>query len=82
MALPEHQVPLDEASLLISATANDGLGVEDQLVRLDGIAGRVVRPGWQGVSQILFEDLGLRGDHATYDDPANSYLDRVLDRRL
>ncbi len=34
------------------------------------------------VCRLVFETLGVRGDDQTYDDPRNSYLDQVLDRRL
>ena len=34
------------------------------------------------VCRFVFETLGVRGDLQTYDDPRNSYLDQVLDRRL
>jgi regulator of sirC expression with transglutaminase-like and TPR domain len=34
------------------------------------------------VCRFVFETLGVRGDQKTYDDPRNSYLDQVLDRRL
>ena len=34
------------------------------------------------LSQYVFGDLGFRGNRAHYDDPRNSYLNEVLDRRL
>jgi regulator of sirC expression with transglutaminase-like and TPR domain len=82
MQLPEEHVPLDEAALLISAHANDELDLAAQLSRLDELAQRVPRADTSSLSQVLFHDLGLRGDRDRYDDPVNSYLDRVLDRRL
>jgi len=33
------------------------------------------------VNRHLFQELGFRGDEATYFDPRNSYLNQVLDRR-
>ena len=81
MALPESEMPLDEAALLISASANPDLDVAHELERLDALAAGV-RPGdLPGLCDLLFRDLGLTGDRDTYDDPVNSYLDRVLDRR-
>jgi regulator of sirC expression with transglutaminase-like and TPR domain len=35
-----------------------------------------------GLSHFLFDDLRFRGNVQNYYDPANSYLNRVLDRRL
>ena len=81
LARPDDRVPLDEAALLISATANPDLDVAAQLQRLDALAAEVDQPGAAGVCRLLFERHGLAGDTDTYDDPQNSYLDRVLDRR-
>lgn len=78
---PEGQVRLDEAALLISACANPDLDVDAQMERLDSIAAEVSNPQVADLCQVLFESLGLSGDQESYDDPANSYLDQVLDRR-
>jgi regulator of sirC expression with transglutaminase-like and TPR domain len=78
----EEDVPLDEAWILIGAHANPQLDVEGQLHRLDDLAARVDAPGTDGVCQMLFAELALRGDRQHYDDPRNSYLDQVLDRGL
>lgn len=82
MALPEHAVPLDEAALLISATANPALDVGGQLARLDRIAAGVGAADTPSLCRVLFDEVGLRGDRDSYDDPVNSYLDQVLDRGL
>lgn len=85
----EPDVPLGEAALLISASANPDLDVEAQLSRLDELALGVGRPGAgpgqepdaDAVCDLLFGRFGLRGDDRSYDHPDNSYLDRVLERR-
>lgn len=82
MARPEDDLPLAEAALLISAAANPELDVAAQLARIDGIAAEVDEPDTGGLCRLLFDRIGLKGDRETYDDPLNSYLDRVLDRRL
>jgi len=46
------------------------VGLDNPFARLDAL--RVY----------LFEDLGFRGNTAQYDDPRNSFLNEVLDRRL
>ena len=79
---PDGELPLDEAALIIAAHANPSLDVTAQLSRLDDVAAQVGSADTEGVCTMLFGDLGLRGDERTYDDPRNSYLDRVLDRRL
>ena len=81
MQRPEEVLPLDEAALLIAAHANPTLDVKSELGQLDIIAARVGEPDVEAVCRLLFEDLGLRGDHQDYDDPRNSYLDQVLARR-
>jgi regulator of sirC expression with transglutaminase-like and TPR domain len=81
MALPEDAVPLDEAALLISAHANPALSVASQLRRLDELAARVEGADSSALCMVLFEQVGLRGDREHYDDPLNSYIDQVLDRR-
>jgi regulator of sirC expression with transglutaminase-like and TPR domain len=78
----DADLPLDEAALLFSAHANPTLDVAQQLERLDDIAARVDEASTDGVCRMLFETLGLRGNRKRYDDPRNSYLDQVLDRRL
>lgn len=78
---------LDEVALLLAAAGqgHDPRWVAGQLARLDEIAERCP-PGLDGLIDHLFGsgegDLGLFGDVETYEDPQNSYLDRVLDRRL
>jgi regulator of sirC expression with transglutaminase-like and TPR domain len=81
MGDPEDQLPLDEAALLISARANQALDVGAQLRRLDELARQVQREDLSALCRMLFGQLGLRGERERYDDPANSYLDQVLDRR-
>jgi regulator of sirC expression with transglutaminase-like and TPR domain len=74
-----HDEPLDlaEANLLISAEASPGLDIPSCLGRVDRLAARAVE---RGVGPALREE-GFRGDAADYDDPRNSFLDQVLERR-
>jgi regulator of sirC expression with transglutaminase-like and TPR domain len=81
MQLPEEELPLDEAALVLAAHANPVLDVPAQLRRLDDIAALSIGADTPAVCRVLFETLGLSGDRESYDDPVNSYLDRVLDRR-
>lgn len=76
-------VPLDEAALLIAAHADPAPGVVERgLTALDALADACTEPTFAGVRHLLFEHVGLRGDTARYDDPRNSLLHRVLERRL
>jgi regulator of sirC expression with transglutaminase-like and TPR domain len=78
----QDDIPLDEAALLIAAHADPALDVGAQLERLDVFSAQVGRDDVDALCRFVFETLGLRGDVRTYDDPRNSYLDKVLDRRL
>jgi regulator of sirC expression with transglutaminase-like and TPR domain len=82
MACPEDELPLDEAALLISAAADARVDVPGQLARLDEVAALVPSDDADSVCRVVFGTLGLRGDMESYNDPRNSYLDQVLDRRL
>ena len=78
---PESSLPLGEAALVISAAANPALDVPGELARLDSLAARLSSPSVDSVCRLLFDELGVAGDREFYDDPQNSFLDRVLDRR-
>jgi regulator of sirC expression with transglutaminase-like and TPR domain len=82
MALPEEEIPLDQAALLIAAEADPSVDAAAQLSRLDEVAAQIGVADTEGVCRLLFETLGLRGDDQNYDDPRNSYLNQVLTRRL
>jgi regulator of sirC expression with transglutaminase-like and TPR domain len=79
---PEASLPLDEAGLLVAAHAHPGIDVDAQLARFDDLAAQVGEPTLDGLRRLLFRDLGFTGNEADYYDPANSYLDDVLDRRI
>jgi regulator of sirC expression with transglutaminase-like and TPR domain len=81
MTRPDLEIPLDEAAMLIAAHANPALDVEAQLTRIDEAAAQLGPADTEQVCRLVFEKLAIRGDTATYDDPRNSYLDQVLDRR-
>lgn len=84
LAGPEDSVPLDMACLLISARLQAGVAVSvgDQQRRLDALAEQIPEASADGVVDHLFRSGQFRGNTDDYTDPANSYLDRVLDRRL
>jgi regulator of sirC expression with transglutaminase-like and TPR domain len=80
-----------EAALLVAAEEYPDLDIEKQSRRLDILGGEAARR-LAGLTNpfarvdmlraFLFEDLGFRGNADNYDDPKNSYLNEVLDRRL
>jgi len=75
-------IPLDEAMLLIAAHAHPSLDLAARLEQLDALADAVRVRDPDGVAQWLFGPAGFTGNTTAYYDPANSYLDDVLDRRL
>jgi regulator of sirC expression with transglutaminase-like and TPR domain len=89
--LERDPVPLDEAALALAQEEYPALDPDEVLVRLDALADRVQRraPGARrsavvlhALRKVLFEEEGLKGNRAEYEDPRNSFLNEVLDRRL
>jgi regulator of sirC expression with transglutaminase-like and TPR domain len=79
---PDAAVPLDEAALALAAAAKPGTDVDGALASLDAIAEEIPAPTLDGLRALLFRDLGFGGNPDDYYDPANSYLDEVIRRRV
>jgi regulator of sirC expression with transglutaminase-like and TPR domain len=88
---PDEYINLAEAALLIARGEYPHLEPESYLQRLDLLADQCrVRLGAErspaeviaGLNDYLFSEIGFRGDLRTFNDPRNSYLNDVLDRRL
>jgi regulator of sirC expression with transglutaminase-like and TPR domain len=75
-------IPLDEAALLIAAATKPGVDVDASLAALDDLAEQIVAPTLDGLRSLLFRDLGFGGNPDDYYDPANSWLDEVIERRV
>jgi regulator of sirC expression with transglutaminase-like and TPR domain len=74
--------PLDRTLAAIAATGRRGVDVDALVARLDGLAETVPTGADAAVlCHTLFVDRGFTGNRDDYYDPANSLLDRVLDRR-
>ena len=73
---------LGEAAFVLSAHARRGLDVDLQLGRLDELAASCPATSAGPLCSWLARDQGFRGNAGEYYDPRNSFLDRVLDRRL
>jgi regulator of sirC expression with transglutaminase-like and TPR domain len=78
----ENEPPLDLAALLIAAHVPRDVAVAKWTDRLDTLAAACDAADFDGVRRLLFAVEGFRGNVERYDDPANSFLDSVLDRRL
>jgi regulator of sirC expression with transglutaminase-like and TPR domain len=84
-------VGLAEAALALAAEFQPGVDADGALAALDqlargaaraipedaGLASRV-----EGLIAFLSDEAGFRGNQQRYDDPRNSYLDVVLERRI
>lgn len=80
---PEGEAHLDEGALLVAAHARPGLDVAVWLARLDELAHSVANAtSAPALAHALFVEHGFAGNTDDYDDPRNSMLPDVLDRRL
>jgi len=79
-ALPEPSIDLAEAALLIGAAGDPGIEPSRWLAELEGYAARLADLG--ALRHRLFVELGFRGDTRNYYDAENSFLHRVIARRL
>ncbi len=87
--LPEEQIGLTEASLVIALEEYPGLEVESYLSRVEQWS-QCIRERVEGSSDIeriieeinrfLFEQEGFHGEADDYYDPRNTFLNEVLDR--
>lgn len=78
--LAEPSIDLAEAALLIGAAGDPGIEPSRWLAELDGYAARLADLG--ALRHRLFVELGFRGDTRNYYDAENSFLHRVIARRL
>lgn len=87
---PDASIRLEYAALLVAAEDEAHLNVDavEYLLRLAGLgleAGKRVAEapgaGVEAFNHFMFEESGFGGNQFDYYDPANSYLNRVLDRR-
>lgn len=89
VARPTNEIHLDVAALLLARTEYPALDVSVQLARLDALAARAqCDPGLSphaniaGLNQLLFEVEKFAANEKEADDPRNSYLNDVLDRKV
>jgi regulator of sirC expression with transglutaminase-like and TPR domain len=81
---------LETGAWMLARTHSPEINVDGYRALLDDFAGtvreRLTGAGPRGackpVNQVLFDELGFHGNEANYYDPDNSYLNRVIDRRM
>jgi regulator of sirC expression with transglutaminase-like and TPR domain len=89
--LPDRQIDLAEAAFWVADGDGEGVDVPAYLMRVEALA-REAASGVEGagserdrigsLNRFLFVDQGFAGNREDYYDPANSYLNCVLDRRV
>ena len=91
LANPDAQIPLAATALLVAQCEYPAIKTDAYLTVLEGYASDISsKIGNENdplytintLSQHLFDDLGFNGNSENYYDPENSYLNKVLDRRL
>ena len=89
--MPEDQIDLAWAALLIAAVEYPELDVLGHMEILDSLAGGAAKgigdngdplSSVNNLSAYLFDEVGFRGNESEYYDPRNSYLNEVLARRM
>lgn len=87
----DSEIDLAEAALMIAKMEYPGLAAQQYLQRLDDMAARIRTRLPDDAAEVdsiielntlLFEEEGYRGNRDDYYDPQNSYLNRVMDRKL
>jgi regulator of sirC expression with transglutaminase-like and TPR domain len=85
---PDAEIDLAEAALAIAATEYPALDPAYWIRTLDRLAGRVqagphlsALANIAAINQVLFEEENFSGNTGEYDDPRNSYLNDVLERK-
>ena len=87
---PARPVDLGEAALLVAADFQPGLDLAAWHARLDDLAEAARGPvlsAWSDAARVsalnrfLFEQEGFEGNEDEYEDPRNSLLNEVLERR-
>jgi regulator of sirC expression with transglutaminase-like and TPR domain len=88
MTRPAEEIRLDVAALMLARTQYPQLDVDRQLTRLDALATRancdIQRSPFENIdnlNRLLFKEEHFAGNDEEYDDPRNSYLNDVLDRK-
>ncbi len=90
MQQPDADIDLAFGALLIARDAYPALDIDSCLQRIRGLAleveprvnGREPHDAVRELSRFLAVEQGFRGNADGYDDPRNSYLNDVVDRRL
>jgi regulator of sirC expression with transglutaminase-like and TPR domain len=91
VTLPEGAIPLAETALLMACEEYPQLEISPYLDQLDSMAA-AVRSKMRSsdsplqtidrINNVLFDELGFKGNRENYYDPRNSFFNDVLERRV
>ena len=90
VAVPDAEVDLVQAALALAAEDDDPFDLAAARHRIDGLArqGLALLPPTADeverldrLNELLFDELAFSGDDCDFDDPASSFLNRVVERR-
>ncbi|MBD3237137.1 MAG: hypothetical protein GF330_10560 [Candidatus Eisenbacteria bacterium] len=88
---PDGEFDLEEGLVAVARIEYPELEREEIAVQLEELADRLrlrlpsegnARQKVAALNEFLFRDLGFRGNRQDYSDPDNSFLNKVLERRL
>jgi regulator of sirC expression with transglutaminase-like and TPR domain len=89
-ARSDDNIDVAEGALLIAAEEQASLDVADYLERIDALADGMRQAVWrvtnaaeriEALNREFFDEAGFKGNQTDYEDPRNSFLNEVLDRR-
>jgi regulator of sirC expression with transglutaminase-like and TPR domain len=89
-SLPDEEIRLDEAALLIAAETDESVDIDKYLAELDAMAERYEKIfnatsslgiSVSSVNDFIHKEEGFTGNVRNYYAPENSYLNRVIDCR-
>lgn len=89
-SMPDREINLAEAALAIALMEYPDMEMNSYLSRLDfyaaqcgsSIGGESPRDTVARLNSYMFDELGFKGDLRTFNDPRNSFLNEVMDRKL
>jgi regulator of sirC expression with transglutaminase-like and TPR domain len=91
VSLPDEQIDLAQAALLLAAEEYPQLDIERYIEKLDHFADLARERARDAIdaedvisalNETLFDYLGFHGNREHYYDPRNSFLNEVIDRRM
>lgn len=87
---PEDDIDLGTAALVVGEFEYPDIDVANYLAKLDALTERAQalvgdderHSKLQGLNRALFQEAGYRGNEEDYNDPRNSFINEVIDRKI